>query len=51
MQQQMQQAQSERASLIRQVEDNHPGYTWDERQGVLREAAKDEGRGEPAVGQ
>jgi hypothetical protein len=36
MQQQAQAVQAERATLIAQIEINHPGFKWDDRQGVLQ---------------
>jgi hypothetical protein len=36
MQQQSQAVQAERATLIAQIEINHPGFKWDDRQGVLQ---------------
>jgi len=37
MQQQIQQVQTERATFIRQLEVNHPGYEWNEQHGLVRE--------------
>ena len=37
MQQQLQQIGLERATYIREVEANHPGYVWREQQGLVSE--------------
>jgi hypothetical protein len=41
LQQQLQITQNDRTALIKVVEDNHPGYGWDEQTGTLREVNKD----------
>jgi Spy/CpxP family protein refolding chaperone len=35
LQQQMQQIVTERAALLSQIEANHPGFVWDEKQGLI----------------